>query len=103
MVFDLLKINGINATNVKLKWAQQAVRKAKGMVRLHIKKVPNRQVHVQQSVLMLFTLSNCSLKETKLLLSKNELIVVAAVQRSKFTESTDFLECFFFFCVPYRK
>ncbi|XP_074626515.1 uncharacterized protein LOC141884591 [Acropora palmata] len=46
----ILFINGINATNVKLKWAQQAVRKAKGMVRLHIKKVPNRQKIIHDAI-----------------------------------------------------
>ena len=40
------KINGINVTKVPLKYARQAVWKAKGVVRLYVKKAPRRQVQI---------------------------------------------------------
>lgn len=39
----VLSINGINVTQVPLKYARQAVRKAKDVVRLYIKKAPRRE------------------------------------------------------------
>ncbi|XP_068753549.1 uncharacterized protein [Montipora capricornis] len=46
----ILSINGLNVTKVKLTCAQQAVRRAQGMVRLYIKKAPNRQKIIFEAI-----------------------------------------------------
>ncbi|XP_068680160.1 uncharacterized protein [Montipora foliosa] len=46
----ILSINGLNVTKVKLTCAQQAVRRAQGMVRLYIKKAPNRQKIIYEAI-----------------------------------------------------
>ncbi|KAL9971401.1 hypothetical protein ACROYT_G023921 [Oculina patagonica] len=46
----VLSINGINVTKVPLKYARQAVRKAKGVVRLYIKKAPRRQQRINEAI-----------------------------------------------------
>ena len=46
IIFVCFKINGINVTQVPLKYARQAVRKAKGVVRLYTKKAPRREVYI---------------------------------------------------------
>lgn len=48
-IFVCFKINGINVTQVPLKYARQAVGKAKGVVRLYIKKAPRREVYINYS------------------------------------------------------
>ncbi|XP_068700558.1 uncharacterized protein [Montipora foliosa] len=46
----ILSINGLNVTKVKLTCAQQAVRRAQGMVRLYIKKAPSRQKIIYEAI-----------------------------------------------------
>jgi len=46
----VLSINGINVTQVPLKYARQAVRKARGVVRLYIKKSPRREQRINEAI-----------------------------------------------------
>ena len=45
--YSYFKINGLNVTKVPLTYARQAVRKARGTVKLYVKKAPKRQVSIK--------------------------------------------------------
>ena len=45
--YSYFKINGLNVTKIPLTYARQAVRKARGTVKLYVKKAPKRQVSIK--------------------------------------------------------
>lgn len=48
----ILSINGLNVSKVPVNYARQAVNKAKGVVRLYIKKAPRRQQRINEAIKM---------------------------------------------------